>query len=137
MSEIILSISEVTGIAGSEPWPRSYGGYEIATSQQTIGLLIDEDQQCCENSGYFMSHEDLSEFVGAELVGVTLTDDALDEVEVWQHVGNEEYFEGGLMFVDLKTSRGVLQFVAYNAHNGYYGHTARVSCRQLEHEERL
>jgi hypothetical protein len=37
------------------------------------------------------------------------------------------------MFVDIETDRGVLQFVAYNAHNGYYGHKARVQSTQLRH----
>lgn len=27
-----------------------------------------------------------------------------------------------------------MQFVAYNAHNGYYGHQARVVSKQLKHE---
>ena len=29
------------------------------------------------------------------------------------------------------------QFVAYNAHNGYYGHTVRVESQQLSHDEVL
>jgi len=41
------------------------------------------------------------------------------------------------MFVDLKTDRGKLQFVAYNEHNGYYGHEAEVICNQLNHSEVL
>lgn len=41
------------------------------------------------------------------------------------------------MFVDLITDRGVLQFVAYNEQNGYYGHLAKVESRQLTHEETL
>jgi len=35
------------------------------------------------------------------------------------------------MFVDLLTNIDVIQFVAYNEHNGYYGHTASVSSNQL------
>ena len=41
------------------------------------------------------------------------------------------------MFVDIVTDRGVLQFVAYNIHNGYYGHEAKVISTQLEHNETL
>ena len=28
------------------------------------------------------------------------------------------------MFVNINTSNGLLQFAAYNNHNGYYGHNA-------------
>ena len=49
-----------------------------------------------------------------------------------------EYLDsGGAMFVNLETSEGLLQFVAYNAHNGYYGHEAVLVSKQLNHEERL
>ena len=50
---------------------------------------------------------------------------------------NGDYFEGGVMFVNITTSKGVLQFVAYNEHNGYYGHSACVISKQLNHEECL
>ncbi len=35
------------------------------------------------------------------------------------------------MFVNLETNKGTLQFVAYNEHNGHYGHEAKVTCKQL------
>ncbi|MEL3959481.1 hypothetical protein NST17_20225 [Caldifermentibacillus hisashii] len=41
------------------------------------------------------------------------------------------------MFVDIITSNGTLQFVAYNEHNGYYGHEAKVISTQIEHSEFL
>jgi tRNA(Ile2) C34 agmatinyltransferase TiaS len=43
-------------------------------------------------------------------------------------------FEGGVMFVNIETNEGTLQFVAYNEHNGYYGHIAKVQSMQLSHE---
>ena len=33
---------------------------------------------------------------------------------------------GGIMFVNFVTSKGVMQFVLYNEHNGYYGHDVHV-----------
>jgi hypothetical protein len=39
--------------------------------------------------------------------------------------------------VNIDTDRGQLQFVAYNEHNGYYGHNAVVVSKQLTHEECL
>lgn len=45
--------------------------------------------------------------------------------------------QGGVMFVNILTDKGILQFVAYNCHNGYYGHEATVKSTQLEHSECL
>ncbi len=49
----------------------------------------------------------------------------------------ESLESGGAMFVHLETSEGLLQFVAYNSHNGYYGHDAVLVSKQLNHEEGL
>lgn len=117
-------------------------GFKITTSEQEIVLAIADESSCCESWGYFLTEDDETKFVGAELWGVTLTDtnrsartfgarfDRYDESDV--HLD-----EGDVMFVDIETDRGILQFVAYNAHNGYYGHTARVSSKQLSHEVQL
>jgi hypothetical protein len=114
-------------------------GYEIVTSKQRIKLLIDNGQSCCENWGYFWCNDDVQSFVGADLQSVKLTDAALNDAHMKANDldPTREYFEGGVMFVNIETSRGTLQFVAYNQHNGYYGHTAVVECKQLSHSESL
>lgn len=114
-------------------------GYKIITDAQEILLLIDDGQQCCERSGYFMSEDNLSDFIEAQFLGLELTDTALSEAKMKKNKlePSNEYFEGGIMFVDIKTNKGVLQFVAYNEHNGYYGHKARVVSTNLEHTEVL
>ena len=81
-----------------------------------------------------MSEDNTSEFIGAQLLAVTVTDTAL-KTYIVKDLKNLE--EGRVMFVDLKTSTGVLQFVAYNAHNGDYGHEAKVECTQLQYSEIL
>lgn len=106
-------------------------GYTVKTTDQTITLFISMDQDCCERTGYFMSEDDTSSFVGAELLGVEIVDEALNKQTA------PDIYEGSVMFVNLNTSRGVLQFVAYNEHNGYYGHDARVLSKQLTHSEVL
>ena len=68
--------------------------------------------------------------VCAEIRGVTVTDTAL-------HTRDLSLDEGDTMFVNIETDRGVLQFVAYNSHNGYYGQTAYVLSTQLRHEATL
>ena len=111
-------------------------GYEVTTSEQSIKLLIGSDQSCCENWGYFWCNDNPQEFVGAEVRGVSLTDTALD-TKILEKNDAHEVYDGGVMFVNIETDRGVLQFVAYNSHNGYYGHEAKVECRQLKHSESL
>lgn len=109
-------------------------GYEIVTSKQSVKMLIDDEASCCESWGYFLSEDDIEYFIGANLRNVTVTDTALKTYEV----DDLEYLDaGGVMFVNIETSRGVLQFVAYNAHNGYYGHEAKIECKQLQHSEIL
>ena len=121
-----------------ERWSRM-AGYIITTTEQVIKLLIDDEGQCCENWGYFMSEDDINDFVGADLLDIKITDTELREGLLEQHEldVNDRWFEGGVMFVDIITSNGVLQFVAYNEHNGYYGHEAKVISKHLNHEEYL
>jgi len=118
-------------------------GFEIITTEQSIKLTIDSQQQCCENWGYFWCNDDPQDFIGSTLLDVTLTDDALNEAHLKDNNIdpsvdlNSISFEGSIMFVNIETSIGTLQFVAYNNHNGYYGHTARVECKQLNHTDSL
>jgi hypothetical protein len=120
----------------------SYGGHEgylIITDKQEIELSIAAGQDCCEHFGYLMSEDNVSDYVGATLLDMTLTDTALNKAAMESEGLNSPHwvYEGGIMFVDIKTDRGVLQFVAYNEHNGYYGHDARVKSTFLEHSETL
>ncbi|MGF9852059.1 hypothetical protein ABHN09_10780 [Bacillus paramobilis] len=117
----------------------SMSGYAITTNEQVIKLLIDDEQSCCENFGYFMSEDDFNDFIGVQLIDVKITDTELKEGLLVKHDLDieSEYFEGDVMFVDIVTSKGTLQFVAYNEHNGYYGHEAKVISKQINHDEML
>lgn len=108
-----------------------YEGYTITTSEQVIYLGIDDYQQCCEQYGYLMSEDDISYYVGSELLNIQITDTARNKAS-FSELGPEWY--GGTLFIDIETSKGVLQFVAYNQHHGYYGHSAIVVSNQLKHE---
>lgn len=130
--EKILRIEETNFKTKENDWD-SYEGYQIITDKQTIKLGISDDQSCCERSGYFMSEDDFSEFIGANLIDLAITDTCLNTKKLEE----EELYEPDLMFVNLNTDKGLLQFVAYNSHNGYYGHSAVVVSEQLNHEEVL
>lgn len=117
----------------------SVAGFEVVTDKQRIKLFIDNDGLCCERWGWFWCNDDPQQFVGAEVRGVSITDTANNEAAMKKNEldPKEQYFDGGLMFVNIDTDKGVLQFVAYNEHNGYYGHEAKVECSQLTHVEIL
>jgi len=114
-------------------------GFEVVTTKQSIKLYIDDEASCCEKWGYFWCNDNPQDFINAELYSVSLTDTALNEAEMKANDLNPDSssFEGGVMFVNLETDKGTMQFVAYNEHNGYYGHNATVKCTQLTHEESL
>ena len=117
----------------------SVAGFEVVTTAQRIKLFIDNDSSCCENWGYFWCNDNPQDFIGAELREVRLTDTALNEAQMKANDldPNDKRFEGGVMFVNLETDLGTLQFVTYNQHNGYYGHEAKVQCTKLTHAEYL
>lgn len=80
-----------------------------------------------------MTEDSPKEFEGASLKGITITDTCLNT----KRLEEEKLYEPNLMFVTLNTSKGPLQFVAYNSHNGYYGHDAVVLSEQLKYSETL
>jgi len=134
--EKILKIEEITE---GEEYLDGKSGYAITTDKQVVKLLIDNYQSCCESWGYFMTEDNVDEFIGADLIDISLTDTALNTKKLEEHNldPNDKWVKTGIMFVNLNTSKGLLQFVAYNVHNGYYGHEAYVYSEQLNHSEWL
>lgn len=136
--EIIQDIEETT-FKVTLDWEQEYEGFVITTNKQKIQLGISSGQSCCETYGYFMSHDDLSEYIDSKLIDINITDTALQTHEMYDTLTDSEGFtyEGGVMFVNIDTDKGRLQFVAYNQHNGYYSHNALVKSTQLNHEDQL
>jgi hypothetical protein len=138
MKDSMEKIIEIKDYEAKEGYT-NVAGFEVVTDKQSIKLYIDNDSSCCEQWGYFWCNDNPQYFIGSELLGVSLTDTALNEAEMNANGLNpdDRYFEGGIMFVNFETSEGTLQFVAYNEHNGYYGHEAKVRCTQLTCVETL
>lgn len=131
--ETILKI-ESTDFRTKENEYSSYEGYQIVTTEQTIKIGISSGQSCCEQFGCIITNDDTKDFIGAELKSLAIVDEALEH----KVIEELEYLDsGGAMFVNLETSEGLLQFVAYNAHNGYYGHEAVLISKELNHSEGL
>jgi hypothetical protein len=98
----------------------NFTGFQILTNLQTISIGISNEQQCCENFGCIITNDEIDEFLNSELIEISITDTVLNNKKIKEL----EYlkYEGEAMFINLETSKGLLQFVAYNEHNGYYGH---------------
>jgi hypothetical protein len=129
--ETIVSVTECMFKIDGDKWPRYYDGYIVLTNKQTIKIGISDGQSCCEDYGHVTSEDDFEKFAGAKYLGIELTDTNLCERKF------QDMYEGGVMFVDILTDRGKLQFVTYNYHNGYYGHESVVISKELNHEEVL
>lgn len=108
-------------------------GYKIVTTNQEILMGISSSGQCCENFGYMMSEDNLSDFIGSELIKIESVDVSLN-VKVIEHLSNQSVDMDSCMFFNLYTTNGMLQFVVYNEHNGYYSHDVSFRSAQLTQE---
>lgn len=112
-------------------WSANYEGIIVTTDQDEIKVGIETGQQCCESSGYVVSEDSFSDFIGSDLLSVDIVNEALKTTEV------RDVYEGFTMFVNFNTSKGLFQIAAYNNHNGYYGHNAVIISKELNHSETL
>jgi hypothetical protein len=112
-------------------------GIEVVTDSAIYTVVTSTSQICCENHGYFASEDDLGEFVGAELLKIVATDDQLKTTQ-WPFVISPDSDPMQCVFFTFYTSVGPLQFVVYNQHNGYYGHSVKATRMSLDgNEEKL
>ncbi len=96
-----------------------FSGYRITTTNDTITVAIDNRTQCCEDWGYLSSEDELRRFLYTELRSIHITDTALKSYDLPEE-GDGRYLN--TMFVTFETDYGPFQLIAYNEHNGYYGH---------------
>ncbi len=117
---VITQISEIEEIDIEQ---KRYSGFVIQTDQTNIYALIESDRHCCESYGYFSTNDEFASFVGATLLKIKFTDRALKQKDYVRQIKKEISEDmGGIQFIDCVTTKGTLQFVVYNAHNGAYGH---------------
>lgn len=132
VDEKIISISQEYDFEIQKNDYRKYDGFIIKTDKQEIKIGIENSQSCCEDWGYLISEDDVNKFIGSNLISITQTNEMLKTIEIEAL----EYIDcGGTVFINFETSKGTLQFAAYNAHNGYYGHDVSISSNQLNFEE--
>ena len=124
MEEIVSIKEDLFDIRNSE-----YEGFIIATNKQKIYIGVSAYRCCCESFGALISEDDIDKFIEAELLNIKITDTELKSYDFLENL-----FEGGTMFVDIETNKGVFQIAVYNIHNGYYGHAAIVKSEKLNYE---
>lgn len=79
-------------------------GYEITTDQQVIQLLISNNSSCCEQWGVITTEDDISDFVGANLLFISLVDADYNTHSLIKK--NDLYSEEvEAVFVDVETDK--------------------------------
>lgn len=134
--ETIKSIKEVDWKESERDY-MEYSGFIIKTDRQEIKIGISNCQSCCESWGYFISEDEIQDYIGAELIDIVLADTELKSSVFNKEMEDIYMEECSIMFVNFNTNKGMFQFTAYNSHNGYYGHTAVIISNQLNEEEDL
>lgn len=89
--------------------------------------------------------DNFNKYKGATLLDLKITDTQLksfNQEELTGDFNNKDFdedgkirlYEGEAIFVDIITNVGVLQFCAYNEHNGYYGHSVVIESKTLTYK---
>ena len=104
----------------------------VKTHNNCITAEIDTERNCCEiYGGYIICEDDVSTFIGSSLLKISLTDVALNNYIVKEINSLQNSHHScdlhKIQFINFETTKGVLQFVVYNFHNGYYGHDITIS----------
>ena len=112
---------------------KGYEGIYIKTNLAELKFEIDSDQSCCEYFGYFSYNEfdkPFEHFIGAEIYQISVSNDDNENKKVFditKGIKHHVYDIDSAVFINIMTSKGKLQIVIYNEHNGYYGHSIRYS----------
>ena len=87
-------------------------GYRLTFSDnQTYSILIANDQNCCESFGYLASEDDLSDFVGAEIDSIGVTDTELSSEflkQIYHESDSDDLLEiADCVFLTIHTTKGL------------------------------
>lgn len=108
-----------------------YKGIYITTNKAVLKFEIGADRQCCEHFGYFSYSEfdkPYEHFIDAEIYQIFISNDEAENKKVFDitdEVKHQMYDIDAAVFINVMTSKGKMQIVIYNEHNGYYGHEIR------------
>src|ERR1700722_20483674 len=88
MDELIERIVELDHFKIGDNHYSAFEGYAIHTNKQTISLGISNSSGCCESWGYFMSNDDILDFVGSKLLDIKLVDTCLNVSKIEENGAN-------------------------------------------------
>jgi hypothetical protein len=138
-NETILSIKSVESKEIQNFYSESkWIGFIIITNQRTLNLLITSERQCSEDvgsviikEGILMTEDNINDFIGSKIISINVIEKQFDGQRYYanddNNYENSELYAGDCLFINFETSNGLLQFVLYNDHNGYYGHYASIT----------
>lgn len=99
----------------------NYLGAIITLSDDSqIKFGIRSYQDCCENWGYLHSPDDVQEVVGGRFLSLEEVDNLSPAAK--EALECEGVHDDSFQAMRLVTSKGTVDFVVYNEHNGYYSH---------------
>ncbi len=111
-----------------------FEGYVITTTKQQIYTLISSGRSCCEDFGCaFLKPHDTS-IIDAEVLSVKWGrhyDESLEVVNADKLMCPLNNSHKNAV-VEILTSVGMVQLVAFNEHNGYYPHNVYASWNGYE-----
>lgn len=81
--------------------------------QNGVGCTLSDDGQSCCEYRHMSCDDDLTAFVGSELIDI--------EIAEGPGLADEHGEDHDTEFLRLKTSDGIITIVNHNEHNGYYG----------------
>lgn len=127
VAETIVEIrSSTSGVAG----------YEVVTTKQIISLSIRSTGLTGDNCGCFFCNTCALDFVGSSVRGVWVVDELVDDEAIACH-GFVLFDQAKAMVVNIETSFGTLQFVAYNSGDGSGKQQAKVQSALMTHSQIL
>lgn len=110
------TIDKVRGATIEDAWiDASYnyddGGLFVKLTDGRTLTIWDNGRSCCEHR-YMVSDSQFDTFKGAKIIDIEIRDGVTNE-------GGWETHETA--FLNIRTSKGVIDAVTHNEHNGYYG----------------
>ena len=111
-------------------------GYEVVTTKQIISLSIRSTELTGDNYGCFFCNTCALDFVGSSVRGVWVVDELVDDEAIACH-GFVLFDQAKAMVVNIETSFGTLQFVAYNCGDGSGKQQAKVQSAFMTHSQIL
>lgn len=107
------TIMVIVGSAGKTISGLSLDGDELNFKfSDGSGIRVFDDEQCCCEERYMTTDDNLSDYVGAMLVGMEIKEAPCIE---------EEFDCHDVQFLEVQTDRGSFTMSSHNEHNGYYG----------------